>query len=166
MCSTRGCQCNAEIPYRVFDAFLMDAIEKRLITSIVAVSQHLHNTFLVVSSATTPMSESCVVDPTFRSNFEISCSCGTAEYAAALPSARRVRWQYGTTHTGESFILHLYIFCALTTVCFPEADTSTLSRMWRTSKAFVLCWSKPVRIAMKSVALWLLCTAKKSCSLC
>lgn len=50
------------------------------------VLQHLHNTFLVVVGATAGRSPStCIVDPFFRSSFELSCSCTTDEYEALLP---------------------------------------------------------------------------------
>ena len=48
--------------------------------------QHLHNTFLVVAGASADRSHStCIVDPFFRSSFELSCSCTTDEYEAVLP---------------------------------------------------------------------------------
>ena len=53
------------------------------------VLQHLHNTFLVVTRASAYGADadnsSCIVDPFFRSSFELSCSCSTVEYEAALP---------------------------------------------------------------------------------
>lgn len=48
--------------------------------------QRLPNSFLLVWRGTmTALDDACVVDPFFRSNFELSSTWMTPEYTAALP---------------------------------------------------------------------------------
>lgn len=46
--------------------------------------QHLHHVFLVVSPANG--GPACIVDPAFRSSFQLSDMHMTAAYSAALPA--------------------------------------------------------------------------------
>lgn len=50
--------------------------------------QHLHNSFLLVwRGPVSSLDDACVVDPVFRSNFELSSTWMTPEYSAALPTS-------------------------------------------------------------------------------